>query len=47
MEGAAVVVMEVETTSGKPLVEFFIAKAIDGMAVFVVEGETTPGKPMA
>jgi hypothetical protein len=30
MEGAAAVVMEGETTSGKPLVEFFMAEGMEG-----------------
>jgi hypothetical protein len=29
MEGAAVVVMEGETTSGKPLADFFMAKGME------------------
>jgi hypothetical protein len=37
MEGAAVVVMEGETISGKPLAEFFMAKGIEGAAVVVME----------
>ncbi len=42
--------MEGETTSGKPLGEFFMAEgmeALEGVAVLVMEGETTSDKPLA
>jgi hypothetical protein len=47
MEGAAVVVMEGETTSGKQLAKFLMVEGMEGLAVLVMKGKTTSGKPLA
>jgi hypothetical protein len=42
-----VAVLEGESTSGKPLAEFFMAEGMKGSAVVVMEGKTTSGEPLA